>query len=146
MSNGIEIEKLWNFEFPECLKNDYLKKKKSFPEPNHDNDVVMENVEVHSPSTFRFAPHLEKISSKSTDNDDEKAILDSFKETNVDSIINTSSSFSQKIAERIKIMRLLYKDMTHIYYCEEYVKVAKKHYVYEKNLHNNFFIRSSIRI
>ena len=26
--------------------------------------------------------------------------------------------------------------MTYVNHCEEYVKVAKKHYVYEKNFHN----------
>ena len=98
----------------------------------------MEKVEVHSPSTFR--PQLDKISSKSTDNNDEKAILDSFKETNVDSIINTASSFQQKVAERINIMRPLYTDVTsYLALRVQYEKVAEKHYVYEKNFHKKFF-------
>ena len=35
-------------------------------------------------------------------------------------------------------MRLLYNDTTYVNYCEEYVKVVEKHYVYEKNFHNKF--------
>jgi hypothetical protein len=131
--HGIEVEKLWKFEFPNGF--DYLLAKS--------NDRKRMSMDVNHP--------LDNVSNENRMSMDVNHPLDDVSNEKVETDISTEEqkelgflakfpkpkSVQTIVCDRLNTMKSLYHEIVGEEFCNRYAKVSKHHYLYEDHFHKD---------